>query len=476
MIALRPFQRRFLRAATAPGIRTAALSLPRGNGKSWLAGHLCARILTPGDKLYREGLESVLMAASIEQARIVAKFVRASLGEADYSYTDSATRVAIRHKATRTRLRVIGSNGRTAMGLVDCPWVIADEPGAWEVRGGELMHDAIETALGKPGSPLRVLYIGTLAPAEGGWWHDLVGGGSSGTTHVTALQGDLETWDRWPTIRKANPLTAVSADFRARLIEERDAARRDSRLKARFLSYRLNLPSEDEVRMLLTADDWRRVLAREVGARDGQPYVGVDLGGSRSWSAAVAVWPSGRCEALAVTAGMPSIADQEERDRVPTGQYRRLVEAGALLVAEGLRVPPPSMLVDAALERWGEPAGVWCDRYRQRELADALDGRAGILTRVGGFKDSTEDIRGLRRLALDGPLSVPEDSRALLTLALQVGRVVQDSHGNERIRRAEGSTVRARRDDVAVALSLAGGAHARNAHLAQPLPWFIAGA
>ena len=39
---LRPWQRRFLTAATAPGIRTAVLSLPRGNGKSTLAAYLAA--------------------------------------------------------------------------------------------------------------------------------------------------------------------------------------------------------------------------------------------------------------------------------------------------------------------------------------------------------------------------------------------------------------------------------------------------
>ena len=34
---LRPFQREFMAGATRPGIDTAALSLPRGNGKSALA-------------------------------------------------------------------------------------------------------------------------------------------------------------------------------------------------------------------------------------------------------------------------------------------------------------------------------------------------------------------------------------------------------------------------------------------------------
>ena len=52
------------------------------------------------------------------------------------------------------------------MGIVNCPLLVADEPGAWEATGGQLMSDAIETALGKPGSAMKVIYIGTLAPAQ----------------------------------------------------------------------------------------------------------------------------------------------------------------------------------------------------------------------------------------------------------------------------------------------------------------------
>ena len=176
-------------------------------------------MLDPADRLFRPGTESVLCAASIEQARIVFRFARETLEAwGGYRFLDSHTRIGITHKATNTRLRVIGSNGKTAMGLVGCPWVICDEPGAWEVNGGTLLHDAIETAKGKPGSPLRALYIGTLAPATGGWWHDMVRDGSHRSSVVHALQGNAETWDRWPTIRRCNPLTQVSGVFRRKLL------------------------------------------------------------------------------------------------------------------------------------------------------------------------------------------------------------------------------------------------------------------
>ena len=76
---LRGFQRRFLRGALAPGIDTAALSIPRGNGKTSLAAHVVARALTPGDPLYERGREIVLISGSLAQSRFGFKIVRREL-------------------------------------------------------------------------------------------------------------------------------------------------------------------------------------------------------------------------------------------------------------------------------------------------------------------------------------------------------------------------------------------------------------
>ena len=256
--------------------------------------------------------EIALAAASIEQGRIVFRFIRAALGEVEYRYLDSSTRCGITAK-NGSRLRVIGSNGRTAMGLVNTPLAVCDEPGSWEVNGGQLMADAIATAMGKPGSPLRAIFIGTLAPSMSGWWHDMIEAGSGPGRHVTLLQGRAERWNDFREVLRVNPLARVSPEFRHQLKLELAEARRDSRLKSRFFSYRLNLPTRDAAEVLLTVEDWRRVLAREVGETKGRPVVGIDLGGGRAWSAAVAVWPSGRCEAVALAPGVPGLAEQETR-------------------------------------------------------------------------------------------------------------------------------------------------------------------
>jgi len=451
---LLPFQKRFLAGALPPEVDTAFLPLPRGNGKSALAGWLLARILNPADALFRPKTESVLCAASIEQARIVFRFARAILEPTGaYRFLDSATRIGITHKATNTRLRVIGSNGKTAMGLVDCPWAVCDEPGAWEVNGGTLLFDAIQTAQGKPESRLKSLYIGTIAPSMGGWWKQMVEGGCTGSTFGVLLQGDADAWDSPATIRRCNPLMWRFAESRKKLFEERDAARVDTRLRARFLSYRLNVPSGDEAQMLLTLPEWKLALDRDVADRQGKPIVGIDLGGGRAWSAAVAFWRTGRTEAVALAPGIPSLEAQEKRDSVPLGAYAGLRGRGRLLVADGLRVPETRQLVDFVKSRWGVPQFILCDRFRVNSLRDTSPG-CPIVARVGQWSESTADINAVRKLVADGPLSVEETSRALLSVSLSAAMVKHDGSGNIRmVKRGQNNQAR---DDVAAAMVVMG--------------------
>ena len=294
---------------------------------------------------------------------------------------------------------------------------------------------------------MKVIVIGTLAPATSGWWHDLVSDGAHGSTYVQALVGDRERWDTWGEIRRCNPLTAISFDFSRKLKEEREAARRDTRLKARFLSYRLNVPASDESEMLLTVDDFKRMAARPAPERDGRPIVGVDIGANRSWSAAVAIWKSGRIECMAVAPGIPDLAAQEKRDRVPGETYRKLADAGLLQCAEGLRVQPPALLWAGILEAWGAPAQIVCDRFRLADLQDAVNGAVYVEPRVTRWSDASADIRALRKGVLDGGFAIPAAYQPLLAASLAVASVQNDDSGNVRlVKKGVNNTSR---DDVA---------------------------
>ena len=177
----------------------------------------------------------------------------------------------------------------------------------------------------------------------------------------------------------------------------------------------------------------------------------------RAWSSAVAIWANGRCEAMALAPGVPDLEAQEKRDRVPSGVYQRLAYAGRLRVAEGLRVQPPSQLWEMVLEEWGWPALVLCDRFRLSDLQDT--GAGPLEPRVTRWSEAAEDIRALRKMALDGPLAPERDSRGLLTVSLSQAHVQNDTSGNFRL--VKNGTNNTSRDDVAAALLLAAGAFQR---------------
>ena len=110
-----------------------------------------------------------MVSASLEQSRIVLGFVREALDDVfdDYRWLDSGQRLGVTHKATGTKLRVLSSSGKRAMGLSQFHTIYADEPGGYEVRGGALMFDALRQSLGKR-SGQRLVMIGT--PCTGRGW------------------------------------------------------------------------------------------------------------------------------------------------------------------------------------------------------------------------------------------------------------------------------------------------------------------
>ena len=132
---------------------------------------------------------------------------------------------------------------------------------------------------------------------------------------------------------------------------------------------------------------------------------------------------------------------------------------GQLEIAEGLRVQPPSALWQMIKTAWGKPLVVVLDRFRLAEFEDAVKRGARLEPRVSRWSESSFDIRSLRQMALDGPMAVDEDSRALLATSLSQAMVKSDDAGNARLVK-KGNNNQSR-DDVAQGLVLAAGALAR---------------
>ena len=457
---LLPFQSDFVssvcRQNQPPEI--AALSVPRGNGKSWLCGKLVARSLTPGDDLFEAEVENILVSASRPQAQIVLEFARQAVGDLDgYRWRNDGGF----HVATRTRVRVISSDSRRAMGLgANVRIVIADEPGAWSPVAGRRLWDAITTALGK--RKTTVVAVGTLAPAPltgpASWWPQFISAGSGEGRHVALLQAGAEKWEDFQEVLRVNPVASINPHLRRTLEREHKAALASERAARTFRQFRLNIPGDPvDSQPLVTTAEWERVCARAVPDCEGKPIVGVDLGGTRSWSAAVALWPSGRISAWAIAPGVPSLAEQERDDQVAEGTYSELVRSGGLAVDEGRAVPS----VDRLLSRvwaWG-PAAIVCDNYRAAELYEVVSGRGvRVIERARSGGEATSNIQSLRSLLLDSASGVSEASRALLGAAFEQTNLVTDAGGGSRVAKIDRKRSR---DDAAAALLLAAGEQAR---------------
>ena len=460
---LAPFQRRFLRGAFRPGVYTAILSGPRGVGKSSLSAEILSAYLDPAGPLHRPGAESVLLASSLDQARITFGFLRGLCTGAGYRWQDSGQRVAVFHKASGARVRVASSDAKRAFGLgANTPAVVGDEPGSWQERGGALMYDALTTSGGK--SDTRLFLIGTRAPgAEGGWWRSLLAEpddpGTYRQIHDAPLDADGEVidWSSWRTIRRALPLLDWNPHLRPKLDEELRKAKRSDDARRRFITYRLNRPQQPARAVLVTAGQWRAVEGRPVPAPTGRPIVGLDVGSSRAWSTAAVLWPSGRLAGLGVAPGVPGLDAQAKRDGKRAGLYDELREGGILTVDEGRRVVRVAALVERVMAY--RPAVIVCDRFRLPAVLDAVGGRVPVVARVTRWSESTADIMALRRAALDGPLSVAPECRRIFRFALAESTVEHDDAGNVRL--VKGDTHNTHRDDLAAALVLAAGARSR---------------
>ena len=462
--ALRPFQREFIAALESDAYDEVCLSLPRGAGKSWLSAHILARCLSQDDRLNVPGAEYQLCAASLDQARIIFRFLRAALDRPPWQdrwrWQDSSTKIGVVDKVDNTRVKVVSSQGKTSMGLVGVPLVCCDEPAAWVGSHGAVMRDALASAIGKPGDRLKVCYVGTLAPAlPQHWWPRLVEDGTAGRTYVKLLQGDPEKWDDWDEIRRVNPLVDVDPRTKRRFKDEIKKSVRDDVERARWIAYRLNNPSMGSTDSLCTVAEWRAVGRRKVRGRGDYPaVVGVDLGAGRSWSAAVAVWTTGRMECFALAPGLPGLREQEKRDKQPANLYTRLAAEGSLLVDPDVRMQRPAPLVDEVFARWGDGEGVGaivCDRFRAAELLDAVDGRCPVQPRVSRYSEASADVQSFRKAVRDGPLSMPKQDWSLMFASLAQTTIRSDERGLYRIEKsgAEGTG----RDDVAAAGVLAAG-------------------
>ena len=447
------WQGRFLRGALADGVSESALSLARGGGKSTFTAALaCAALDGP---LAEPAGEVLIVASSHEQGQIVyrhcLRFLAPKIEAGAFRVADTVNTSRLTHRKTGTMLVVKGSDPKRLHGAAPV-LTIADELAQWPNPRIAEMLAALRTAAGKiPGS--RLLLIGTRPADESHPFAVALREADYSQVHAAA-PGDSPFARR--TWRKANPSLDHMVDLETAIAREAKAARRDPSLLASFKALRINMGTADtEQATLLAADTWAAIEGD--AERLGRPVWGLDLGTSAAQSAVAAFWPeSGRLEVMAAFPWQPSLAERGLRDGV--GPLYQLCADRGELVRAGQRAVELALLFRQALARFGPPAAIAADRWRDAEAYDALNAAgvpiAPFEARGQGFKDGAEDVRLFRRACLEGRVRPAES--LLLRHAMSEARVVMDPAGNAKLaKQSEGGRRLRARDDAAAAAIVA---------------------
>ena len=107
-----------------------------------LYGRVPAGVGTPLVESLTSFVSRLAMARHLKISKIFNYLIRPLVpqdlieGEDGYSYLDSTNKLAIRHKATGTRLLVRSSRAKGAFGIVGAKLVVCDEPGSFDTIAG----------------------------------------------------------------------------------------------------------------------------------------------------------------------------------------------------------------------------------------------------------------------------------------------------------------------------------------------------
>lgn len=443
---LATFQREFVKGALAPGVMVGVLSIGRGNAKTALAsGVALGHLIGAYDPQPRR--EIIMAARNRDQARIAFGFL---VGFIEGLPDDLRAQFVIR-RGSKLEVefpgnggglaRVIAADAKSILGGAPT-LAILDERAAWEPDKGDNLENALLSGLGKRDG--RALIISTSAPDDSNTFSRWVDEPPPGTFVQEHRPPFGLPADDLPSLLIANPGAREGIGSSPEWLvaqAERAIARGGGALASfRNLNRNERVSTEDRS-VLLTTDEW---LSAEVDpaalpAREGPCVLGVDLGGSRSMSAAALYWPlTGRLECVGCFPAVPDLAARGASDGV-SDRYVQMNDRGELSVMGEATVPPGPWL--AALARRADGYPVSCivgDRFRHAEFLEALQksglSRVPFVSRGMGWKDGGEDVERFRRALFDG--QVKTTPSLLLRSAFADAIVLIDPAGNAKLAKA----------------------------------------
>ncbi|ATX64452.1 terminase large subunit domain-containing protein [Roseinatronobacter bogoriensis] len=447
-LKLAKFQKSFVKGTFRPDVMVGVLSIGRGNAKTALAAGLAlAELVGALQEAPQPKREIIFAARNRDQARIAFNFLVGyleGLPEADQELFTirRGSKLEVEFQGNGGGLaRVIAADGKSVLGGAPT-LAILDERAAWEREKGDSLENAILSGLGKRDG--RALIISTSAPDDANTfsrWLDEPPPGTFIQEHRPPMGLPADDPN---SLLIANPgaIEGIGATPDWLVAQARRAIARGGSALSSFRNLNRNERVSTEDRsVLVTVDEWMaaEVDPDQLPPRDGPCVLGVDLGGSRSMSAAAFYWPdTGRLEALGTFPAFPSLADRGAADGV-SDRYVQMNERGELSVMGENTVPPGRWLAEVVKHLDGQtPVAIVGDRFRHAEFVEAMQGaglaRVPFIWRGFGWKDSAEDIERFRRALFDGEVKVAPSM--LLRFAFADAITLVDPAGNHKLAKA----------------------------------------
>ena len=442
---LATYQREFVRGAFAKGVSVGCLSIGRGNAKTALSAGLALGHLM-GEIDGQPKREIIFAARNRDQAKVAFGFL---VGFIEGLPEDEQAQFSIR-RGQRLEVetdamggglaRVIPADGKSILGGAPT-LAILDERAAWEREKGDNLENAILSGLGKRDG--RALIISTSAPDDTNTFSRWLDEPPPGTyTQEHRPQPGLPA-DDLDSLLIANPGSREGIGPSAEWLQaqaRRAIARGGSALSSFRNLNRNERCASDDRSVLITIDEWlsAEVAPDRLPERAGPVVLGVDLGGSRSMSAAALYWPhTGRLECVAAFPSQPGLADRGASDGV-SSRYQEMAERGELVTMGDATVPVERFLADVVARLDGQPpAAIVGDRFRHAEFLEALRGasldRVPCVWRGMGWKDGSEDVERFRRALFDGRIKTTPS--LLLRSAFADAITLVDPAGNHKLAR-----------------------------------------
>ena len=463
------WQVEFLRGALADGVTLACLSTARKNGKSGLIAALLLAFLAPDGPLRREAWRALVVSLTGQLAGELRRQVE------EIAEASGLRGVSVRRSPAPGRLD--GPTGSVDILAADkasghaagADLAIIDEAGLLSERRRPLW-DAVRTATsGRDG---RVVAISVLG--DGTMFREALDRDGQEGVFVRRYEAppdcDLSDPAAWAA---ANPGLAggiKSRDYMAAAAREAIA---NPASASGFRSLDLNQPVAPAVELLCDVEAWKRCEG-EPRRPHGRAWVGVDLGGSTSLTAAVALWESGHMRCWVAIPAEPDPLTRGRRDGVGDA-YVRAIDSGHLTVC-GRRVTDVRAFLAGVIEEVPHDAIFGCDRYRKSELLDVLerlDHDAAVRWRGSGASataDGAADVRAFQRAVARQEFTC--EVNPMMRMALSVAAVRRDANGHPSLDKAS----RDARIDLASAAVIACGLRALSRKRAERPTFLVAGA